>query len=170
MVHISCSQRQCCAHHPHPYGAARAWQQQQQQQVGAMVSGGSRTRRIGPRCRPAISCSKLWMRRPTWYSLVRAPQSFRSPSPCQRPLGTSQSDVWKYCPIDNCTNEAEVTARKPWNQSEDARGSTDCFTPWCGPCKLIEPALGRLAMDDNLCKQCTFVKVLSRPIDRDQAS
>lgn len=95
---------------------------------------------------------------------------FQVTIPLPKTFGTSQSDVWKYCPIDNCTNEAEVTARKPWNQSEDARGSTDCFTPWCGPCKLIEPALGRLAMDDNLCKQCTFVKVLSRPIDRDQAS
>jgi thiol-disulfide isomerase/thioredoxin len=35
----------------------------------------------------------------------------------------------------------------------------DCFTPWCGGCKMIYPQLCRMAMDDELKKQCTFVKI-----------
>mmetsp|Transcript_7459 Transcript_7459/g.22050 ORF Transcript_7459/g.22050 Transcript_7459/m.22050 type:complete len:193 (+) Transcript_7459:189-767(+) len=35
----------------------------------------------------------------------------------------------------------------------------DCFTPWCGPCKLVDPQLCRLAAEDDLRKECTFVRV-----------
>lgn len=35
----------------------------------------------------------------------------------------------------------------------------DCFTPWCGGCKMIDPQLSRMAMDKDMRKKCTFVKI-----------
>jgi thiol-disulfide isomerase/thioredoxin len=35
----------------------------------------------------------------------------------------------------------------------------DCYTPWCGGCKMISPNLTRMAAEKDLQKLCTFVKV-----------
>lgn len=35
----------------------------------------------------------------------------------------------------------------------------DCYTPWCGGCKMISPTLTRMAMEADLKKQCVFVKL-----------
>jgi thioredoxin 1 len=35
----------------------------------------------------------------------------------------------------------------------------DCYTPWCGGCKMISPNLTRMAAEKDLQKICTFVKV-----------